>query len=198
MVNWNNRSAEIPDGSHAFLSPSSYAWFNYDDDKLLKTYISKLASARGTYIHDLASRLIKTRTRLPDTKDTLNQFVNDSISFKMESERKLWYSKFCFGTADAIWADYEHLKIFDLKTGKTKASFMQLKIYAALFFLEYSPYKISNMKDIELRIYQDNNFRVEKPEIDDIVPVMDKIVHFSKLLEMLEDKYDEGFYDYLS
>lgn len=193
MLNWNNHSMEIPDGSHAFLSPSTYSWFNYDDDKLVKTYISRLASVRGTYVHDLASRLIKTKTRLPNTKQTLNRFVNDAIKFKMESEKKLWYSKFCYGTADAIYADYDKLKIFDLKTGKTKTSFMQLRIYAALFFLEYKQYKISNMSEIELRIYQDDDFRFENPKVDDIVPVMDKIVRFSRILQELEDKYDEGF-----
>ena len=192
---WNDHKRDIPKDAHAFLSPSSYSWFNYSDDKLLTTYINKLAAARGTALHDLASRCIKLKQTLPNEQKTLNMFVNDAIHYKMESEMKLYYSKFCFGTADAISINNNKLKIFDLKTGIGKTSFMQLRIYAALFFLEYKQYKVSKISEIELRIYQNDEIRIENPGADDIVPVMDRIKRFSKILQELEDKYDEGFED---
>lgn len=195
-MNWNDHSRDVKKDDHAFLSPSSYSWFNYSDNKLVTTYINRLASIRGTELHDLASRLIKLKTRLPEEQKTLNMFVNDAIRYKMESEKKLYYSKFCFGTTDSISIDKKYLRIFDLKTGITKTSFMQLRIYAALFFLEYNrQYPISKISNIELRIYQNNDVKIENPEIDDIVPIMDKIIRFDKILQGLEDKYNEGFGD---
>lgn len=189
---WNNHSKEIPKGSHAFLSPSTYSWCKYDDDKLVRTYINKLAAARGTAIHELAQKLIGMKVRLPDTEDTLNMYVNDAISAKLEPEKQLYYSKFCYGTADAIGVKDGKLTIYDLKTGKIPASFVQLEIYSALFFLEYLQFKPESTR-IELRIYQNNEVKVEEPEIDVIVPIMDRIVRFSRALQYLEDEYDEGF-----
>lgn len=193
---WNDHSRDIPEGSHAFLSPSTHSWYNYSDDKLLETYVNKLASSRGTLLHSLACGLIQMKVLLPDTSDTLNLYVNDCIRNKMDPERKLYYSKFCFGTADAISIRDNILRIFDLKTGKTKASFLQLMIYAALFFLEYPQYKPGNLEKIELRIYQNDEVRIQEVEADEIVPIMDKIVRFSKILEEMEDKYDDGFDSY--
>lgn len=194
---WNDHSRDIPNGSHAFLSPSTYSWAGYNDEKLMETYINKLAVARGTAMHDLACRLIKMKVRLPKNKNTLNLYVNDAITYKMDPERKLYYSKFCYGTADAIGLKDSLLRISDLKTGKTKASFEQLLLYAALFFLEYRQYKPSDLK-VELRIYQNDEVRIEEPETDDIVPRMDKIVRFDRILTELEERYDEGFDSYRS
>lgn len=129
---------------------------------------------------------------LPDVEETLNMYVNDSIREKMEPEKQLYYSKFCYGTADAIKMKDGVLKIFDLKTGKIEASFKQLEIYAALFFLEYSQYK-PYQTEIELRIYQNNELKVENPDVEIIVPIMDRIVKFSNILKYLEDEYDDGF-----
>ena len=36
----------------------------------------------------------------------------------------------------------------------------------------------------------------ENPEIDEILPVMDKIQRYSRILEELEENYDEGFDSY--
>lgn len=190
---WKDFSRSFKDGDHAFLSPSVHSWINYDDDKLVTSYINKLASARGTALHSLACGMIKMKVVLPDTEKTLNMYVNDCIRFKMRPEEKLYYSKFCYGTADAItYKDYV-LKVSDLKTGKIKASFLQLKIYAALFFLCYPECRIQDMEKIELRIYQNNEVHLEEPEIDEILPIMDKIVRYSKVLERLEEEYDDGF-----
>lgn len=188
---WSDFSRAFKDGDHALLSPSSYSWLNYDDEKLFQFYINKLAAVRGTELHALACKLVKMKVRLSDEPKTLNLYVNDAIDYKMRPEEKLYFSKFCFGTTDAINFENYFLRIFDLKTGKTKASFVQLKIYAALFFLCY-PIKLSKVKGINLRIYQNNEVLSEDPGIDDILPIMDKIKLYSRRLELLEDEYDEG------
>lgn len=194
-MRWNNHNREMKDGDHAFLSPSTYSWLNYSDEKLFQTYINKLASARGTAIHALAKDLIKMRILLPDSKQTLNMYVNDAIRLKMEPEVKLYYSKFCFGTADCIGVKDGVIRVWDLKTGKIKASFQQLKIYLALFFLEYPEYKPGKMEEMEIRIYQSDEIRTEHPETDEIVPIMDRIVRYSKFLDGLEERYNDGGID---
>lgn len=194
---WNNHS-EMPDGLHAFLSPSSHAWINYSDERLVEVFGNKMAAARGTKLHELASKLVKLQVFLPDEEKTLNMFVNDMIRGKMSSERKLYYSKFCYGTADGIGIIGNRLHVYDLKTGKTPVSFLQLEIYAALFLLEYPEYKITTLDGIELRIYQNNEVRMENPESDIIVPIMDKIVHFSRALEVLEAEFNDGDNPYWS
>lgn len=190
---WKDFSRTFKDGEHSFLSPSTYSWFNYNDDKLVISYINKLAASRGTAIHALACNLIKLKVKLPDEHKTLNMYVNDAIKYHMRPEEKLYYSKFCFGTTDAVnYEDYV-LRISDLKTGKIKASFMQLRIYAALFFLCYPEIKLPDVRRMELRIYQSDEVLIENPEIDDILPIMDKIVRYSRILQGLEDEYNDGF-----
>ena len=191
---WNDHSSEIPEGAHSFLSPSLHTWLNYDDEKLIKTYINRLAAQRGTAIHDTAAKLIKLKISLPEEKRTLNMYVNDAIQFKMEPEKKLYYSKFCFGTADAICVDDHNgiLRIHDLKTGVTKVSFAQLELYASIFFLEYSYYKPGDLK-VYLRIYQNDDVLDKNPDTDLILHDMDKIVRFDRILKELEERYDEHF-----
>ena len=60
----------------------------------------------------------------------------------------------------------------------------QLKIYAALFCLEYGvdPYNISMVT----RIYQLNEILEEEPKPDEIKEVMGKIIHFDKLIEEIK------------
>jgi hypothetical protein len=108
-------------------------------------------------------------------------YVNDAIGFRMTPEQPLFYSKNCFGTADAISFRKNLLRIHDLKTGVTPASMHQLEIYAALFCLEYSV----NPKDIsiELRIYQSNEIYIHNPDAEDILEIMDKIAKFDKAIE---------------
>ena len=64
----------------------------------------------------------------------------------------------------------------------------QLMIYAAIFCLEYDV-DASDI-EIELRIYQNNKVRVCNPDVTEIVPIMDKIVTSSKLLEEWENSYE--------
>lgn len=60
----------------------------------------------------------------------------------------------------------------------------QLEIYAALFCLEYR-IKPADIQ-IELRIYQNDEILVHQPTAEDIVPIMDKIIHCDKILLNLE------------
>lgn len=190
---WKDFSKRFRDGDHAFLSASAHAWFNYDDEKLVKVYMSKLAASRGTALHALACNLIKLKVKLPESKRTLNMYVNDCIKEGLRPEEKLYYSKFAYGTADAISYDRGVLKVSDLKTGKTKVSFLQLMIYASLFILCYPEIPLKKVKRIILRIYQNDEVEVKEIEIDELLPVIDKIKRYSKILEELEENYDDGF-----
>lgn len=190
---WKDFSKKFRDGDHAFLSASTHAWYNYDDEKLVKVFVSKLAASRGSALHALACNLIKLKVKLPDNNSTLSLYVNDAIKMGLRPEEKLYYSKFAFGTADAINFDDGVLMISDLKTGKTRVSFLQLMIYAALFLLTYPEIRLKDVRRIELRIYQNNETHLETPGIDDILPVMDRIKRCSRILEELEENYDDGF-----
>lgn len=175
-------------GRHAFLGASKYHWLNYDDDKLVDTYSKFMAVKRGTELHDLAAQCIKLGVKLPRSKQTLNMYVNDAIGYKMTPEQILYYSDNCFGTADTISFRNGLLRIHDLKTGVTPAHMEQLMIYAALFCLEYKlkPAEIN----MELRLYQSNEIIVHNPEIDEIVPIIDKIITFDKLLNKMQMEED--------
>lgn len=168
---------------HAFLGASKYSWIRYDEDKLIDTYRNFLAVQRGTMLHDFACQSIKLGIRLPRSKKTLNMYVNDAIGFGMTPEQSLYYSRNCFGTADAICFEDNKLRIHDLKTGVTPASMDQLLIYAALFCLEYDikPIDIS----VELRIYQNDDIQVCEPTAEDILLVMGKIVKFDKCINKI-------------
>lgn len=178
------------EGKHAFLGASKYSWLNYDADKLKESYFNNQARYRGTQLHDFASQAIKLGIKLPNSRKTLNMFVNDAIGYRMESEQILYYSNNCFGTADAIsYKDRtKKLRIHDLKTGATPASMKQLYIYTALFCLEYvmDPHSM----DIELRIYQNDDIEVEVPETVDILHVMQKIRDFDLMLNELKAEED--------
>lgn len=168
-------------GKHAFLSASQYHWLNYTDDKLVEKFFNNQAIERGTRLHALAAEHISMGIYMPHNNQTLNKYINDAISFGMTPEQILYYSDNCFGTADAISFKKNKLRIHDLKTGTTPASIKQLEIYAALFCLEYDikPGEI----DVELRLYQNDEVAIEKPEADIIFPIMDRIIHFDKLIE---------------
>lgn len=113
-------------------------------------------------------------------------YVNDAVGFKMTPEQPLYYSENCFGTADAISFRKGILRIHDLKTGVTPAHMSQLLIYAAIFCLEYDvmPSEIQ----FELRIYQNDEVVVFNPTAEDIVPIMDKIITFDKVLTKIKQE----------
>lgn len=182
-MNWNNHSKLT--GAHAFLGASKYSWLNYDDDRLIEAYANQQAVYKGTRLHALAAELISLHQPLPRTQKTLNMYVNDAIGYKMDPEVVLYYSDNVFGTADSISFRKGLLRIHDLKTGVTPAKIDQLKIYAALFCLEYhqKPGEIQ----MELRIYQNNDILFCQPTADEILPIMDKAVHFDKLINKLKE-----------
>lgn len=181
-MNFNNHSNL--EGQHAFLGASKYHWINYDDEKLAETFSKALAVKRGTELHDFAATAIRLGQKLPRSTKTLNMYVNDAIGYRMQPEQVLYYSPNCFGTADAISFRNKLLRIHDLKTGVTPTHMEQLMVYAALFCLEYKikPCDIQ----MELRIYQNDEIAVFNPEVDDIVPIMDKIIRFDSIIEKIK------------
>ena len=78
------------------------------------------------------------------------------------------------------------LRIHDLKTGETPAKMEQLMVYAALFCLEYD-YKPQDIQ-MELRIYQSDEVLVHNPTIEDIFPIMDRIVTFDKIINSMKEE----------
>ena len=174
------------EGLHAPFGASKSSWLRYDDEKVIEVYKNMKAAEMGTRLHEWAAETIKLGLKQPKSKKTIYSYVNDAIGFKMETEVVLFYSERFFGTADAISFRNGVLRIHDLKTGSRLTHIEQLEIYAALFCLEYKikPGEI----DIELRIYQNDEILVHNPTAEDIVPIMDKIVHLNKLLENIEGR----------
>ena len=162
-------------GQHAFLSPSTYHWIRYTDQKLRARWTARQASARGTSLHDLAHNAIRLGVEFSKREDpTLSAYVADGIKYQMQVEQPLYYSDNCFGTPDAISFRRRQLRIHDLKTGLIRASMDQLRVYAAIFCLEYAinPYDIK----IDLRIYQHGEIIVDNPDPFDISAIMETIV----------------------
>ena len=171
-------------GQHAFLGASKYHWLNYNDEKLANSFFNYRASEEGTKLHEFAALCIKLNQKLARSKKTLNLYVNDAIGFRMTPEQVLYYSEYCFGTADAISFRDDFLRIHDLKTGVGKTHIEQLEIYAALFCLEYKfdPEKIG----IELRIYQNDEVRIHQPLPEEIRSIMNQIIEFDKIIEKVK------------
>ena len=174
------------EGRHAFLGASKYHWIRYSDDKIAESYSKFLAIQRGTELHEFAAQCIRLSQKLPRSKKTLNSYVNDAIGFRMIPEQILYYSDNCFGTADAIIFKNNFLRIHDLKTGVIPAHMEQLRIYAALFCLEYrvKPTDI----ETELRIYQSDDILCHNPTADDISAIMNKIIVSDKIIKKIKER----------
>lgn len=173
------------EGLHAPFSPSQSSWLRYDDEKAMEVYINRKAAEMGTRLHKWAKDTIDLGIKQPRSKKTIYAYVNDAIGFNMDTEVVLYYSDRFFGTADAISFRNNFLRVHDLKTGKRQADMEQLLVYVALFCLEYKvrPGDI----DVECRLYQNDEVIVYNPEADEIVPIMDRIVHLDKLLAKIEE-----------
>ena len=143
----------------------------------------KALSSTGT-ISDYAMKLIKHVGLLPrEVFEAVRAYINDGISFKMSTELPLVYSERIYGTADTIAFRNNFLRIHDLKSGEHPAKMDQLQTYAALFCLEYGAkygFKPGDIK-IELRIYQWDAITINNPTVEDIVPIMDRIIHTEKV-----------------
>ena len=121
-----------------------------------------------------------------ETFETIKAYINDGIGYRMTPEQVLYFSDLFFGTTDAICFRNNYLRIHDLKTGSHQANIEQLLIYEALFCLEYAiqPSEIES----ELRIYQNNTILYHNPQVDEIVPIMDKIISDNKYLQKFNYK----------
>lgn len=180
-----NNHADL-EGLHAPFGASKSSWLRYDDNKAIEYLRNMRAAELGTRLHAWAAETIKLGIKQPRSKKTIYAYVNDAIGFKMDTEVVLFYSKNFFGTADSICFRNNVLRIHDLKTGVSPVKMEQLEIYAALFCLEY---KIKpGTIEIELRIYQNDEVLIHNPTAEDIVPIMDKIVHFDKILNNMEGR----------
>jgi len=172
-------------GKHAFLSPSSYHWLNYTDEKLATRYAAAQAARKGTELHALAHAAIRLGVKLSKSNDALSTYVLDGIHYNMNCDQVLYYSDNCFGEADTISFRRGKLRIHDLKTGIVHTSVKQLEVYAALFCLEYAvdPFDI----EIELRIYQREEIRAYEPTPEAIAEIMETIIDFDKQIEAMKE-----------
>jgi hypothetical protein len=196
-------------GKHSRFAPSQPYWLNYTEEDLYDKYISGYATDIGTAMHDLAETLITNRVKLnkadkkivlvhllkygiPNVAIDIDRlysnfatYVNDAIGYCLTPEQPLFYSENCFGTADAISFRDKFLRIHDYKSGTTPAKMEQLLVYAALFCLEYDvkPGTI----ETELRIYQNDEIIYHNATAEDILPIMDTIVHHDKIIRNLHE-----------
>ena len=182
-------------GLHAPFTASQSAWLRYDDEKAKEAYERKKSAEIGTRLHAWAKNTIDLGIKQPRSKKTLYEYVNDAIGFKMSTEVVLYYTDRFFGTADAICFREDRktgryvLRIHDLKTGVVgdpDKHFEQLKVYAALFCLEYrfKPEEI----DIVLGVYKKDEVAFCEPEPEEIVDIMNKIIHLDKLLAKIDNE----------
>lgn len=138
-------------------------------------------SMKYSKISEYRDILLKALDYLPqEVWHTVKLFVNDSIGFRMESEKRVGYSDLFWGTADAIKHSDGLIRVFDLKTGLKPAKNEQLLVYAALFCLMDS---INPLKTgFEVRIYQNNDIYIDNPEPSEIKEIMDIIVKKNNVL----------------
>lgn len=168
---------------HSMLSPSQSAWLRYPDQKVIDKLLSIERTKMGTRLHAWACETILLKIKQAKSKRTICAYINDALLYDMTPELVLKYSDNCFGTADTLCFDYKQklLRIHDLKTGVTEAGLDQVKVYAALFCLEY----MINPEDIhiELRIYQTDEVACCVPYAEEIREIMNIIIHEDLVIE---------------
>lgn len=184
------------EGRHALLSASKYHWLNDDPEKLIARVSKANNAVLGTRLHQFAVDAISLGRKQPNNSQTLNLYINDCIGYRMETEVVLFYSWYAFGTADAIQFRKEFredtgeevfvLRIFDLKTGTSPASVVQLQAYAALFCLEYDVKPM--VIDFDLRIYQNDEVTMFETDPEDIARIMDRYVEANKLVTAYQEE----------
>ncbi len=196
--------------THAFCGASNYRWRNYDPEKLIQSKENSYATTIGTLLHDRAAHYIsKPKKMIKSSKisiydyltidndipesaididrlfPNLMNYVNETIAFEMDPEITLYFSDNFYGTADAISWEDGLLRISDLKTGVTPASFMQLENYAVFFCLDYK-IKPSQIKKLEFRIYQNNEVLFADPDPHILNPIIEQVIEFNKILSDFE------------
>lgn len=185
-MNLNKNSRLI--GQHAFLSPSTYHWLDYDEEKLRRVYFERQQARRGDELHAYAQRAIDLKIKQADNGTTLSMYINDAIGFRMEAEVPLYYSDDCFGTADACGIRENVLRISDLKTGKHAADMKQLLIYTGIFFFEYGNLFEPRGVRVILRIYQNDAIQEYEPDVPEILSVMSRIKTQAALVAYLREE----------
>ena len=131
-------------------------------------------------------RLLKVLSYLPkEVFETVHDYINDAIGFRMEAEVTLAMSDRMFGHADALIFQDKLLRIHDLKTGSVPAKIEQLLGYDALYCYEYhvNPFEIEH----ELRIYQNGDILVSNPTGEIIQPLIDKLIECDNILKEFEE-----------
>lgn len=115
----------------------------------------------------------------------LMNYVNDAIGFRMEPEVFLYFSNYCYGTADALKFNEKDgfLRIHDLKTGLTPAAMDQLDIYAGLYCLSNN-IKPSSIQT-ELRIYQGNDIIFATPTTEELEKAINDILESQKTIDTM-------------
>lgn len=155
--------------------------------KDIETYIycKYMYLSNDLAVGEYARKLIANLRNLPkEVFEAVKYYINDGVGFKMNIEQALVYSEHIFGHADTICFRNDTLHIHDLKTGANPAHMEQLKVYAALFCLEYG-IKPSSIK-IELRIYQWDGISIVNPELEEMVEIIDRIVTSEKIAQQVE------------
>lgn len=144
-------------------------------------------------VNDYAKKLIANLKTLPkEVFEAVRDYINHGVGFKMNVEQGLQYSEYCFGHADTICFRDNVLRIHDLKTGANPAHMEQLKVYAALFCLEYEIHPRSIT--IILRLYQWDGIEqliinTESEEYEELIAIMDRIIATEKIAREI-DKED--------
>lgn len=141
-------------------------------------------------VTDYAKKLIANLRTLPkEVFEAVIAYINHGVGFKMNIEQGLQYSEYCFGHADTICFRDNVLRIHDLKTGANPAHMEQLKVYAALFCLEYEihPRNIT----IILRLYQWDGIEelvinTESEEFEELIAIMDRIIATEKIAREID------------
>lgn len=191
LVRYANRNRKLLGSElHDFVKSQISLCQKVTNQKQLVQNITTFIYSKYQALNNLKFGLsiIKDIKKLPkEVFETLKIYINDAIGFGMDPEVVLFYSERFFGTADAISFRNNILRIHDLKTGELAASMDQLLVYVALFCLEYN-IKPSELDDIELRIYQSTEITIHNPAIEEIVPIMDKIMHLDKLIEKADEE----------
>lgn len=140
-------------------------------------------------VPEYATKLITHLNTIPrEVFEAVICYINDGVGFKMKTEQALIYSDKIYGHADTICFRDNFLRIHDLKTGANPAHMEQLETYAALFVLNYGSKYNFKLKDIkiELRLYQWDAITVHNPTVEDIAPIMDRIITANKIAEDVE------------
>lgn len=178
-----------PVKKHAVFSPSEKYWINYDREKIISRFEQVMAVERGTALHEFAAKAIELKVRLAPEEGIIANYVSDCIDLNVDTEVELTYTNEINGTADAIKFDEatNTLYIFDLKTGSSKASLIQVMIYAALWCLSH--WRDPLTMNFDLRIYHnvhpERDTSIEDPELN--CKINDVVIQMQYVAQVVDE-----------